>query len=171
MENGNLKTWLDFFKWFAVSVVIAVASLWIDTNFKKRSANLTEMAAFDKHTELITDYNKVAERRLLAQYFATVTPNEELRQRWAAYFEIVNQDYQEQQRKEEEARMELRELEMSNNLSREQTLRKSELSDQVKRYQYELTPEFESKNPRIIVPQADTLRLRPGLQRYYRLNR
>jgi hypothetical protein len=99
MSNGNpnsyelLKIWVDFAKWFVVSVALAVISLIIDSGFKDREIGVTELNEYGRYVDLIVDYNKVSERRLLAQFFANVTPSEKLRERWNAYYEIVNAEY------------------------------------------------------------------------------
>jgi len=164
MATNNTTTLFDVIKWLIVSAVIPVATLIIDKGFRERAASISEMEAYNEHTALVTDYSKVAERRLLAQYFATVTPSDELRARWALYFEIVDQEYREQLEKEEQAKVELKELEVRNNLSPEENMRKLELTDKIKRFQYELTPEFEKKDSKIIIPNLDTIRLGRRLQ-------
>ena len=85
MSNGIpdphalLKIWIDFFKWFVVSVAIVIMTKIIDSGFKDRELGIQELNEYGRYVELITDYNKVAERRLLAQFFAYVSPSDKLR--------------------------------------------------------------------------------------------
>ena len=99
MSNGNpdpyalLKIWIDFIKWAVVSVALVLISLIIDSGFKDRELGIGELNEYGRYVDLITDYNKVAERRLLAQFFAYVSPSEKLREGWEKYFEVVNAEY------------------------------------------------------------------------------
>ena len=54
---------------------------------------LKEITTYDRYTKLITDHNRIAERRMLAQFFANVSPSEEIRKGWQRYYEEVNREY------------------------------------------------------------------------------
>lgn len=99
MSNGIpdphalLKIWIDFFKWFVVSVAIVIMTKIIDSGFKDRELGIQELNEYGRYVELITDYNKVAERRLLAQFFAYVSPSDKLREGWENYYKVVSAEY------------------------------------------------------------------------------
>jgi septal ring factor EnvC (AmiA/AmiB activator) len=65
----------------------------IDSGFKDREIGMKEINTYDRYTKLITDYNRIAERRMLAQFFANVSPSDEIRKGWQRYYEEVNNEY------------------------------------------------------------------------------
>lgn len=93
MTNERLKMWIDLGKWFIVSVGLVVMTKIIDSGFKDREIGMKEINTYDRYTKLITDYNRIAERRMLAQFFANVSPSDEIRQGWQRYYEEVNKEY------------------------------------------------------------------------------
>ncbi len=93
MTNERLKMWIDLGKWFIVSVGLVVMTKIIDSGFKDREIGMKEINTYDRYTKLITDYNRIAERRMLAQFFANVSPSDEIRKGWQRYYEEVNKEY------------------------------------------------------------------------------
>ncbi|MFN5706389.1 MAG: hypothetical protein ACK45U_11115 [bacterium] len=93
MTNERLKMWIDLGKWFIVSVGFVLMTKIIDTGFKDREIGMKEITTYDRYTKLITDYNRIAERRMLAQFFANVSPSDEIRKGWQRYYEEVNKEY------------------------------------------------------------------------------
>lgn len=98
IEEQNLrfersKYWVEVFKWFTSSVVIVLVTLIIDTGFKERAAGIQEMQAYDKYVEVVLKANNIGDRWKLAEYFATVTPTDRLRQRWEDYKDVIEKDY------------------------------------------------------------------------------
>ncbi len=85
--------WLDFIKWIVASGSLVWAAFLINTGFKDRQLGMDEIKAYQFHLPIITDHSKVSERRLLAQFFSTVTPSKKLRKGWAEYLKLVQQDY------------------------------------------------------------------------------
>jgi hypothetical protein len=91
----RLKFWVDLAKWFLVSIVLVVITMVIDTGLKDRTQGINEISAYDKYvTDLVVLNKEVGPRRLLAQYFANVTPSDKLRERWKDYYVEVNKEYQ-----------------------------------------------------------------------------
>lgn len=93
MTNERLKMWIDLGKWSIVSVGLVLMTKIIDTGFKDREVGMKEITTYDRYTKLITDHNRIAERRMLAQFFANVSPSEEIRKGWERYYEQVNKEY------------------------------------------------------------------------------
>ncbi len=93
MTNERLKMWIDLGKWFIVSVGLVMMTKIIDSGFKDREIGMKEINTYDRYTKLITDYNRIAERRMLAQFFANVSPSDEIRKGWQRYYEEVNKEY------------------------------------------------------------------------------
>ncbi|MFH0760812.1 MAG: hypothetical protein V2A67_04855 [Bacteroidota bacterium] len=92
----RLKFWIGFLKWFVVSVALVVITTIIDWGFRDREAGLAELKFYDRYvTELIVLNPNPVQKRMLAQYFASVTPSEKLRERWEIYYDSVYIEYRE----------------------------------------------------------------------------
>lgn len=92
--KSNLQLWIDLAKWFITSVAVVVATMIIDYGFKDRQAGLAELKFYDKYvTELIVLNSNPVQKKMLAQYFACVTPTEKLRERWIIYHDSVYKEY------------------------------------------------------------------------------
>jgi hypothetical protein len=92
--KSNLQLWIDLAKWFITSVVLVIATMIINAGFKDRQANLAEIKFYDNYvTELIVLNPNPVQKRMLAQYFACVTPSEKLRERWKIYYDSIYPEY------------------------------------------------------------------------------
>jgi len=90
----RLKFWIDLAKWFIVSVVLVVVTTIINYGLKDRQAALAELKFYDNYvTELIVLNPSPVQKRMLAQYFACVTPSEKLRNQWKIYYDSIYQEY------------------------------------------------------------------------------
>jgi len=86
--------WIDLAKWFIVSVVLAVVTLIINWGFKDRQAGLAELKFYDNYvTELIVLNPSPVQKRMLAQYFACVSPSEKLKEGWKIYYDSIYREY------------------------------------------------------------------------------
>lgn len=93
-QKSTLQVWIDLAKWFITSVVLVSATMIIDAGFKDRQANLAELKFYDNYvTELIVLNPNPVQKRMLAQYFACVTPSEKLRERWVVYHDSIYPEY------------------------------------------------------------------------------
>jgi len=93
-EKYKLK--IELFKWLIGSVALVIATMVIDFGFRDRAAGLEEMQQYDKYiTDLIVLNKEPAQRRMLAQFFANVTPSEKLKKGWSDYYKEVDKEYQE----------------------------------------------------------------------------
>ena len=88
------KDKLDLIKWFLGSFVVVIMTTIISYQFQDREHGLNEMNQYDKYvTELIVLNKDLGKRRLLAQYFAYVTPSEKLRKPWMDYYLLLDEEY------------------------------------------------------------------------------
>ena len=85
---------IELIKWFLGSFVLVLITTVISFHFQDRQQSLSEVTFYDKYaTDLIVLNPDVAKRRLLAQYFAHVTPNPKVREQWMSYYKIVNDEW------------------------------------------------------------------------------
>lgn len=97
----NPKDKIDLIKWFLGSFVIVVMTTIISYQFQDREHGLNEMNQYDKYvTELIVLNKDLGKRRLLAQYFAYVTPSDKLREPWMNYYLLLDKEYKQLQRQD-----------------------------------------------------------------------
>jgi len=97
----NSKDKIDLIKWFLGSFVIVVMTTIISYKFQDREHGLNEMNQYDKYvTELIVLNKDLGKRRLLAQYFAYVTPSDKLREPWMNYYLLLDKEYKQLQRQD-----------------------------------------------------------------------
>lgn len=63
--------------------------------FKDREASIHEMNEYERYvTEFLVLNEHPAKKRMLAQYFASVTPSNFQQKNWTSYFESVQKDYE-----------------------------------------------------------------------------
>ncbi|MBE0639604.1 MAG: hypothetical protein IH598_13890 [Bacteroidales bacterium] len=92
-EKYKLK--IELLKWFIGSVALVVMTTVIDYGFRDRAAGMQEMQQYDKYvTELIVLNKEPGQKRMLAQFFAYVTPSEKLKKGWYDYYNEVDKEYQ-----------------------------------------------------------------------------
>lgn len=92
-EKYKLK--IELLKWFIGSVALVVMTTVIDYGFRDRAAGMQEMQQYDKYvTELIVLNKEPGQKRMLAQFFAYVTPSEKLKKGWYSYYNEVDKEYQ-----------------------------------------------------------------------------
>jgi hypothetical protein len=92
----NFEKWklaIGTLKWVIGSGALVWATWIIDNGFKERTAGIQEMQAFDKYVEVILKADNIDARWRLAQFFSTVTPTDRLRERWVAYKNLIEPDY------------------------------------------------------------------------------
>lgn len=95
------KDKIDLVKWFLGSFVIVILTTIISYQFQDREHGLNEMNQYDKYvTELIVLNKDLGKRRLLAQYFAYVTPSDKLREPWMNYYLLLDEEYKQLQKQD-----------------------------------------------------------------------
>jgi len=88
---SRIEIIIDLVKWFLGSFVILILPIMIGKSLDDRKQGLQEIEKYDKYaTELIIQNDNLGKRRLLAQYFAHVTPSEILRARWIDYYNLLD---------------------------------------------------------------------------------
>ena len=140
ITDERLKIWIDLGKWAVVSVGLVIMTTIIDSGFRDREVGINEIKEYDKYVALVTDNTKISERKLLAQYFAYVTPSEKLKNGWKDYLVVIEKEIEELKLQQEEIRKKLAD---SLNLAPQQ---KKKLQNEVDKINEELTPTFEKKS-------------------------
>ena len=80
LEFEKYKFRMELLKWLIGSFAIVIVTLIINYGFRDRAAGLNEIQQYDKYvTELIILNNDPGQKRMLAQFFAYVTPSEKLK--------------------------------------------------------------------------------------------
>lgn len=146
MTDERLKIWIELGKWAIVSVGLVIMTTIINAGFKDREVGLNEIKEYDKYVLMVTDNTKISERRLLAQYFAHVTPSKKLKEGWASYFNIVDKEFQGLLENKENKQIELSEMRQSTDSSIFTVERVQQLVQEIMSIDDELTPTFNKTN-------------------------
>jgi hypothetical protein len=95
IEFDKYKLKIELFKWLIGSVALVLVTTVIDYGFRDRAAGLQEIQQYDKYiTDLIVLNKEPGQKRMLAQFFANVTPSEKLKTGWTKYYQEVDKEYQ-----------------------------------------------------------------------------
>jgi hypothetical protein len=140
ISDDRLKIWIELGKWAVVSVGLVIMTTIIDSGFKDREVGMNEIKEYDKYVNLVTDNSKISERRLLAQYFAYVTPSEKLKSGWKDYLVVVEEEMAELELRQEEIQEQLAD---TSNLAPEM---REQLQIKINKIEEELTPTFEKRS-------------------------
>ena len=92
MENDKLKLWLEFGKFFLGTFLIGFISMIVKLGFEDRELAIKESEQIGQYVEIALRED-VGVRKRFAEYFKTVSIAREYRQRWEAYFNIVNREF------------------------------------------------------------------------------
>jgi hypothetical protein len=94
IEFEKYKMKMDFLKWVLGTFAIAIMTIIINWTFKDRAVGMDEILQYDRYaTELIVLNDNPVKKRMLAQFFANVTPSDKLKCGWEGYFKEVNKEY------------------------------------------------------------------------------
>ena len=88
-----LATIIDVGKWYFVTVAVVFLGKMIESGYTERETGMKEMAVYDKYTSVVMRTDSVDKIWALTRYFATVTPTPRLRNRWIAYYAIIDTEY------------------------------------------------------------------------------
>ena len=125
------KDKVELVKWFIGSVVMVLITTIISYQFQDREHGLNEMNQYDKYvTELIVLNKDLGKRRLLAQYFAYVTPSEKLREPWMNYYQLLDAEYNETQKQDSLLLIEIKSLKSEDSIYLAHLLEKREIVKQ-----------------------------------------
>jgi hypothetical protein len=99
----KFKIRMELFKWLIGTVGVVAVTMFINWGFKDRSVGMAEISDYNNKfaTDLIILNPNPMKRRMLAQFFANVTPSEKLKKGWEDYFEIVEIDYKAYQKQKD----------------------------------------------------------------------
>lgn len=90
IEPENIDKLIDLGKWFVVSVAITLSTSIVNDGFREREQDIKEMDVFDKYTSVILEAEGVEKRRLLSEYFASVSPEGPIKKSWEEYKVVVD---------------------------------------------------------------------------------
>lgn len=90
IENENIDKIIELGKWFIVSVAITLSASIINDGFREREQDIKEMEVFDKYVSTILEADGIERRKLLCEYFASVSPEGPIRKSWERYETIVD---------------------------------------------------------------------------------
>jgi hypothetical protein len=90
IENENIDKIIELGKWFIVSVAITLSASIINDGFREREQDIKEMEVFDKYVSIILEADSIEKRKLLCEYFASVSPEGPIKKSWEEYELIVD---------------------------------------------------------------------------------
>ena len=94
IEFEKYKMKMNLFKWITGTLGIAIITMIINWGFKDRAVGMDEISKYDKYTtDLLVLNDNPVKKRMLAQFFSTVTPSNKLKDGWKEYYIEVNKDY------------------------------------------------------------------------------
>jgi hypothetical protein len=103
LEAANIDKLIELGKWFIVSVAITLSVSVVNDGFREREQDMKEMELFDKYTPIILEADGVEKRRLLCEYFASVSPAGAIRNSWKEYKTVVEGHVSEKMKAETKA--------------------------------------------------------------------
>jgi hypothetical protein len=90
IENANIDKLIELGKWFIVSVAITLSASIVNDGFREREQDIKEIQVFDKYTSIILEADGVEKRRLLCEYFASVSPEGPIKKSWEKYKIVID---------------------------------------------------------------------------------
>ena len=88
------KVKVDLLKWLIGTVGLTLITFIIDWGFRDREQGMNEISQYDRYaSELIVLNDNPVKKRMLAQFFANVTPSEKLKDGWQKYYGEVDEEY------------------------------------------------------------------------------
>jgi hypothetical protein len=93
LENDKIDKFIEYLKWALITLSLPTVAIIIANFYQERREAIEEMKYFEKYTEDVRDLSKIEQRRQLVRYFATVAPNNRLKESWENYLDTINKDY------------------------------------------------------------------------------
>lgn len=131
MENEKLKIFLDFSQFVVGTIGLGLVSTNINYHIQNREITIKEQASIGQFVQQALQED-VGVRRRFAKYFATVTRSDEMRQRWAAYSDTIEVEFN--KKKEEKESLEKKAKE------EQDPSKKAIILDNVEKIKVELSP-------------------------------
>lgn len=92
-EFEKYKIKVDVVKWLIGTIGLTLITFIINWGFKDRETGLNEIALYTKFVDEKVVLNRNPQNRLLiAEFYSTVTPSEQLRKGWGRYLEITKEE-------------------------------------------------------------------------------
>ena len=93
LAADKLDKYIEFAKWAVASVALVIIAQVIDAGFKDRQAGITEIQQYGNYVDMVVSTDGIGKRWRLAQYFSLVTASKDLRDRWIAYYDVIDKEY------------------------------------------------------------------------------
>ena len=90
IESANIDKITELGKWFIISVAITLSASIVNDGFREREQDIKEIEIFDKYTSIILEADGLERRRLLCEYFASVSPEGPIKKSWENYKIVVD---------------------------------------------------------------------------------
>jgi hypothetical protein len=100
MENEKLKIFLDFSQFVVGTIGLGLVSTNINYHIQNREITIKEQASIGQFVQQALQED-VGVRRRFAKYFATVTRSDEMRQRWTAYSDNIEEEFNQKVKEQE----------------------------------------------------------------------
>lgn len=97
LEDNKIDKLIELGKWFITSVGLVLSISMVSDGFKERDQDLKEFVVFDKYMEVIFDKatDSLQKRKLLSDYFTSVSPTGAIKDGWGEYRKLVMADIKE----------------------------------------------------------------------------
>lgn len=103
IENANIDKIIELGKWFILSVAITLSASIVNDGFREREQDIKEIQVFDKYTNIILEADSIEKRRLLCEYFASVSPEGPIKKSWEKYKIVIDRHVAELREAEKQA--------------------------------------------------------------------
>lgn len=90
IENANIDKIIELGKWFIASVAITLSASIVNDGFREREQDIKEIQVFDKYTNIVLEADGLEKRKLLCEYFASVSPEGPIKKSWEKYKVVVD---------------------------------------------------------------------------------
>jgi hypothetical protein len=102
IENEKLDKLVEIAKWCIVSVAITISATIVNDGFREREQEVKEIEMFNKYIDTVMAAKGEEQRKLLSEYFATVSPAGPIRDAWINYEKKVDAQIARTVQKEDE---------------------------------------------------------------------
>ncbi|MEY4589408.1 MAG: hypothetical protein RL497_1484 [Pseudomonadota bacterium] len=90
IENASIDKIIELGKWFVVSVAVTLSASIVNDGFREREQDIKEIQVFDRYTNIILEADSLEKRKLLCEYFASVSPDGRIKKSWERYKAVVD---------------------------------------------------------------------------------
>ncbi len=140
--------YLDIVKWIFAGVIFVLFDKVSDNYFKGRDANDKEMNFNSKFVDdIVSQPDKVGQQKNLAEYFACLSVQLEVREGWIKYYELKKKEYETLQAEEKRLLDSIYQYkyDASGNLRKNLSAKESEVLNSFEHRKYEIKQKLNSK--------------------------